>query len=98
MLYFVDTYANYHDPQVGEALVSILEHNGVAVYVHPGQLSSAMPMIAQGALGPARRSMRITCRTNVARHYRRAEALPSAERTVAGYQQRPLALLERHSS
>jgi len=55
VLYFVDTYANYHDPQLGEALVAVLEHNGVAVYVHPGQLSSGMPMISLGALGRARR-------------------------------------------
>ena len=55
VLYFVDTYANYHDPQLAEALVAVLEHNGVAVYVHPGQLSSGMPMISLGALGKARR-------------------------------------------
>ncbi len=55
VLYFVDTYANYHDPQLGEALVAVLEHNAVAAYVHPGQQSSGMPMIALGALGPARK-------------------------------------------
>lgn len=53
VLYFVDTYANYHDPQLAEAFVEILEHNGVAVYVHPEQLSSTMPMIAAGAIGKA---------------------------------------------
>ena len=37
VLYFVDTYANYHDPQLAEALVAVLEHNGVAVYVPPNQ-------------------------------------------------------------
>jgi FAD/FMN-containing dehydrogenase/Fe-S oxidoreductase len=55
VLYFVDTYANYHDPQLAEALVAVLEHNAIAVYVHPGQQSSGMPMIALGALGPARK-------------------------------------------
>ena len=35
--YFVDVYANYFDPQLGEALVAVLEHNGVEVYVHPEQ-------------------------------------------------------------
>jgi len=55
VLYFVDTYANYHDPQLGEALVAVLEHNAVAVYVHPAQQSSGMPMIALGALGAARK-------------------------------------------
>ncbi|MEX0978085.1 MAG: anaerobic glycerol-3-phosphate dehydrogenase subunit C, partial [Pirellulales bacterium] len=55
VLYFVDTYANYHDPQLGEALVAVLEHNAVAVYVHPGQQSSGMPMISLGALTNARK-------------------------------------------
>jgi FAD/FMN-containing dehydrogenase/Fe-S oxidoreductase len=54
VVYFVDTYANYHDPQLGEALVSVMEHNGIAVFVHPGQVSSAMPMISLGALGKAK--------------------------------------------
>jgi Fe-S oxidoreductase len=54
VLYFVDTYANYHDPQLAEALVAVLEHNAIAVYVHPAQQSSGMPMISLGALGAAR--------------------------------------------
>ncbi len=55
VLYFVDTYANHHDPQLGEALVNVLEHNAVAVYVHPGQQASGMPMISLGALAAARK-------------------------------------------
>jgi len=55
VLYFVDTYANYHDPQLADALVRVLEHNGVPVYVHPGQRHSAMSMISLGALDEARR-------------------------------------------
>jgi anaerobic glycerol-3-phosphate dehydrogenase C subunit len=58
VLYFVDAYANYHDPQIGEALVSVLEHNGVAVYVHPGQASSGMALITAGALDRARQIAR----------------------------------------
>jgi FAD/FMN-containing dehydrogenase/Fe-S oxidoreductase len=54
VLYFVDTYANYFDPQLGEALVAALEHNGVKVYVHPRQKSAGMPSIALGALDHAR--------------------------------------------
>lgn len=54
VLYFVDTYANYHDVQLAEALVHTFEHNGIAVYVHPDQKSSGMPMIAQGAIDKAR--------------------------------------------
>jgi FAD/FMN-containing dehydrogenase/Fe-S oxidoreductase len=55
VLYFVDTYANYHDPQLAEALIRVLDHNAVAVYVHPGQQSSGMPMISLGALAAARK-------------------------------------------
>jgi FAD/FMN-containing dehydrogenase/Fe-S oxidoreductase len=55
VLYFVDTYANYCDTQLAEATVAILQHNGVAVYVHPRQRHSAMPMIAAGAIDKARR-------------------------------------------
>lgn len=55
VLYFVDTYANWYDGQLAEAFVSVLEHNGVAVYVHPGQLSSGMIMLSLGAADDARR-------------------------------------------
>jgi len=52
--YFVDLHANYHDPQLGRALVALLEHNGVAVYVHPEQKQGGMPAISCGALDLAR--------------------------------------------
>jgi FAD/FMN-containing dehydrogenase/Fe-S oxidoreductase len=55
VLYFVDTYANYHDPQLAEALVAVFEHNGVAVYVHPRQVASGMAPLAFGAVDRARR-------------------------------------------
>jgi Fe-S oxidoreductase len=55
VLYFVDTYANYFDPQLAEALVAVFEHNGVAVYVHPEQESSGMAMISMGAVEAARK-------------------------------------------
>ena len=42
VLYFVDVYANYFDPQLAEALVAVLEHNGIAVYVHPEQKQAGM--------------------------------------------------------
>jgi len=54
VLYFVDLYANYFDPQLAEAFVTILEHNGVEVYVHPDQRPAGMPAIARGALDYAR--------------------------------------------
>ena len=55
VLYFVDTYANYHDTQLAEALVAVFEHNGVAVYVHPDQEQSGMAMVSLGAVDRARR-------------------------------------------
>lgn len=55
VLYFVDTYANYHDPQLAESLVSVLEHHGISVYVHPAQLPSGMSLISAGMIDKARR-------------------------------------------
>ncbi len=52
--YFVDTYANYFDPQLAEALVAVMEHNGVAVYVPPEQKQAGLPAISCGALEWAR--------------------------------------------
>jgi FAD/FMN-containing dehydrogenase/Fe-S oxidoreductase len=52
--YFVDTYANYFDPVLGEALVAVLRHNDVAVYIRQDQLQAGMPLIAAGALDEAR--------------------------------------------
>ena len=54
VLYFVDVYANYFDPQLAEALVAVLEHNGISVYVHPDQKQAGMSSIALGALDHAR--------------------------------------------
>jgi FAD/FMN-containing dehydrogenase/Fe-S oxidoreductase len=54
VLYFVDTYANHFDTQLAEALVSVLRHNGVSVFVPADQHEAAMPMISQGVLEPAR--------------------------------------------
>ena len=51
VVYFVDTYANYFDPQLAEALVAVLEHNGVRD-LRSGRTSmqAGMPMISQGRL------------------------------------------------
>src|SRR5207302_3012520 len=51
---FVDIFANYHDPQIAEAAVRVLRHNGVAVYVPPGQKSCGMEALAQGDVETAR--------------------------------------------
>ncbi len=54
VVYFVGDYANWHDPELGHALVAILKHNGVNVHVPPGQTSSGMAMISAGDLEAAR--------------------------------------------
>ncbi|HXY33933.1 MAG TPA: anaerobic glycerol-3-phosphate dehydrogenase subunit C [Planctomycetaceae bacterium] len=54
VVYFAGDYVNYHDPQLGQALLAILEHNGIAVYVPPAQTSSGMAMISAGDLEAAR--------------------------------------------
>jgi Fe-S oxidoreductase len=55
VLYFVDVYANYFDPQLAEAMVAVLEHNGLSVYVHPEQKQAGMASIACGRLDYARK-------------------------------------------
>ncbi len=55
VVYFVDLFANYHDPQLAEALVAVLEHNGVGVFVHPRQRPAGMASIACGDFDHARR-------------------------------------------
>jgi len=55
VLYFVDVYANWHDTQLANALVAVMQHNGVAVYVHPGQVPSGSAAISMGAVDRARR-------------------------------------------
>jgi FAD/FMN-containing dehydrogenase/Fe-S oxidoreductase len=52
--YFVDVYANHFDPQLGKALLTVMEHNGVAVYVPPDQRQSGMAAISCGAFDHAR--------------------------------------------
>jgi Fe-S oxidoreductase/FAD/FMN-containing dehydrogenase len=52
--FFVDTYVNHFDVELGVALVAVLEHNGVMVWVPPTQKQAGMPMISRGALEPAR--------------------------------------------
>lgn len=57
-VYFVDTYANFYDPQLGEALVAVLKHNGVAVLVPPEQMQAGTAAISVGALERAKRLAR----------------------------------------
>ncbi|MBX3437185.1 MAG: anaerobic glycerol-3-phosphate dehydrogenase subunit C [Planctomycetaceae bacterium] len=54
VLYFVDHYANYHDPDLGRALLSVLRHQGIEVVVPQAQTASGMAMISAGDLEAAR--------------------------------------------
>ncbi len=54
VVYFVDYFANHHDPDLAEAFVRILQHNGYRVYIPREQTVSGMAMIAVGDLEAAR--------------------------------------------
>jgi Fe-S oxidoreductase len=56
--YFVDVFANYNDPTIAEAVVSVLHHNGVEVYVPPGQWGCGMAPLAYGDVEQARKTVR----------------------------------------
>jgi len=53
-VYFVSEFANYHDPQLARAFVSVLRYNGIRVHVPSGQTGSGMAMISAGDLDAAR--------------------------------------------
>lgn len=54
VVYFVDSYANYHDTQLAEAFVAVLNHHGYEVFVPPDQKASGMAMISAGDLDSVR--------------------------------------------
>ena len=56
--YFVDQYANYHDPSIGKALAEILQQNSIGLYVPPSQSNSGMARITAGDLKGARKIAR----------------------------------------
>jgi Fe-S oxidoreductase len=55
--YFVDVFANYNDPLIGEAVVAVLHHNGIEVYVPPGQRGCGMAPLAYGDVDTARETV-----------------------------------------
>jgi Fe-S oxidoreductase len=56
--YFVDIFANYNDPLIAEAVVAVLHHNGIEVYVPPGQVGCGMAPLACGDVDTARETVR----------------------------------------
>jgi FAD/FMN-containing dehydrogenase/Fe-S oxidoreductase len=55
--YFVDVFANYNDPLIAEAVVAVLHHNDIEVYVPPGQLGCGMAPLAYGDVETAREAV-----------------------------------------
>ncbi len=56
VILFLDTYTNYHEPDLGSAAVQILEALGHSVIVEPRQACCGRPMISKGLLERARGS------------------------------------------
>ena len=54
IVYFVDHFTNFHDPELGQAFAQILEHNGKTLHVPLKQVPSGMAMISMGDLSAAR--------------------------------------------
>jgi Fe-S oxidoreductase len=52
--YFVDVFANYNDPLIGEATVAVLRHHGVEVYVPPRQVGCGIAPLVQGDVEAAK--------------------------------------------
>lgn len=54
IVYFVDYFANSHDPELAEAFVRVVEHNGYRVFIPPAQTVSGLAMFTNGDLVGAR--------------------------------------------
>ncbi len=54
VVYFADHFANYHDPQIAEAFLAILDHNNIPVHIPESQNGSGMAMLSAGDLDAAR--------------------------------------------
>ena len=48
VLYFVDLYANYVEPQIAEASVAVLQHNGFDVFIPADQRGSGLDALVHG--------------------------------------------------
>jgi len=62
VLFFVDQYVNWHNPLLGRALVEVMRHQRVEVYVPTNQTPSYMSMIASGDIARARKLVRSNVR------------------------------------
>jgi Fe-S oxidoreductase len=80
--YFVDVFANYNDPLLAEAVVAVLRHNDLEVYVPPGQRGCGMAALAHGDIETARDIARQNLRV-LAEAVRNGYAIVCAEPTAA---------------
>ncbi len=55
VLFFVDQYVNWHNPLLGRALVEVLRHQKVEVYIPTAQSPSYMALIAAGDVTRAKK-------------------------------------------
>jgi FAD/FMN-containing dehydrogenase/Fe-S oxidoreductase len=55
--YFVDVFANYNDPLIAEAVMAVLQHNDIDVFVPPGQRGCGMAPLAYGDVDAARETV-----------------------------------------
>jgi FAD/FMN-containing dehydrogenase/Fe-S oxidoreductase len=56
VLYFLDIYARRHDPLLAQSFVSVLERNGIGVFIDPRQVAAGMPQVSDGDLDGARKA------------------------------------------
>ncbi len=56
VVYFIDTYANYNDHELGFAVVDVLRHNNIEVIL-PKQRPAPLPAIVYGDVKTARRDL-----------------------------------------
>src|SRR5262249_20817143 len=80
--YFVDVFANYNDPSIAEAVVAVLRHNGIDVYVPPGQRGCGMAPLAYGDVETARETLQHNLRL-LAEPAREGDAILCSEPTAA---------------
>jgi Fe-S oxidoreductase len=59
--YFIDTYANYNDHELGFAVLDVLRYNNIEV-VLPEQLPAPLPAIVYGDVETARRDLTFSIR------------------------------------
>lgn len=82
VVYFVDHYVNFHDTELGDAFLRILEHNGISVVIPRQQIASGMAMISAGDLEAARELAEVNVRV-LAEYAREGKTIVCTEPTAA---------------